>query len=212
MDDINATLQTALNDSVKEAFSMTLSMDAQTIEAELMPHVQEAIISSIGFTGKLEGNLSICVLNADACAMVSNMLGMEITEVTSDVCDGIGEIVNMVLGGVKMKISGPEMKIEIGIPTTILGNNMQVLSKKDKTFQLKYNFSAGTAKFTFILNYKIHEQAPEGPQQKSINALEKLSSLMGQNGSGQTACDAKQNALDALNKAVQQDPSKGGRP
>lgn len=129
-------------DSAKEVFETMIFMDmAETDEPDM--HIDgEAILGSITFKGELEGCLSIACSMACARTITMNMLGVDsVDQVTEgDVCDAIGEVSNMIMGGAKKRLHGTFSAIELSIPSVVngrelhnnIGDHVQKVSAKVK--------------------------------------------------------------------------------
>ena len=89
---------------------------------------EECVISSIGFNGTLEGTCALCLPDSSACALVSRMIHQEVKEVSADIIDGIGEVINIILGGIKMKLQGTAFDFNISVPSCIKGSRMVILT------------------------------------------------------------------------------------
>ena len=101
-----ACLAETMFDSTKEVFETMVFMDMEKA-AEPLPSIEgDAILSSITFTGDIEGCMSLCCSTDCARLIAQNMLGMEPEEQisNSDISDAMGEIVNMVIGSIKGKV------------------------------------------------------------------------------------------------------------
>ncbi|VAW11919.1 hypothetical protein MNBD_BACTEROID05-821, partial [hydrothermal vent metagenome] len=106
----------ALCQAVEEAFSSTVMLSPILTETVLDQKWEEGLILSIDATGSLCGKLSVCLSHKSAASVVSKMLGMDIDEGSSDASDGVGEIVNMVIGGIKNKIDGSGLTFDLSAP------------------------------------------------------------------------------------------------
>jgi chemotaxis protein CheX len=51
---------------------------------------------------------------------------MDVDALNEDVKDAIGEIANMVAGNLKIAFAGDDLKIELAIPSTIIGQSYRV--------------------------------------------------------------------------------------
>ena len=172
-------LTECVTQSVNDAFQATLSLAPETTESIELTD-EECIISSIGFTGNIEGSFAICLPNSSACSIVSKMICSDIDDITLDVVDGIGEIINMVAGGVKMKLAPESLTYEIGIPTTIKGNRMVILSDFNQTTRISVNYNFNDIHFTVSCIYKIKEvknKEEKEKQKKRAEAFARLSNL-----------------------------------
>ena len=83
------------------------------------------ITGIIGITGKDKGTISLTFNEPTALAVVSNMLGEEVTDV--DVLrDGIGEVTNMISGQARQGLAALGMKFHAGIPMVVMGKNHKI--------------------------------------------------------------------------------------
>ena len=177
--DLSEQLSTTLIQSVNEAFSTTFSLSPK--EHSVTVDLNKGIICSIGMTGSLEGTIALSLSVSDACRLVAKMLGMETLEMSNDVIDGVGEIINMIAGGIKLKLSNTEYHFEIGIPSAVQGQGLKISSIEDSK-TLSKGFSCEDIVFCLLVIYKIHKPGEEHKsfaQRKSEhNASAMLDSLL----------------------------------
>jgi chemotaxis protein CheX len=88
---------------------------------------QGDVSAIIGMTGSVKGSLALSFSSGCILRVVSNMLGEELTEITADVKDAVGEITNMVSGVARKKLEGIGYSIAASIPTVISGPNHSIL-------------------------------------------------------------------------------------
>lgn len=146
----------ALVQSVQEVFSNTLSTPCEIKEGDAT-HSADQLICFIGIGGDLEGNLALHVPQKAACAIVSKMLFMDIAEMTQDVRDGVGEMLNMIAGGIKMKVQSASGSVNISLPTVIEGSGMQIKVKADNqrvAKQVVFEGHSFMADFIYKINGK----------------------------------------------------------
>ncbi|MBU0665433.1 MAG: chemotaxis protein CheX [Proteobacteria bacterium] len=84
------------------------------------------ITSMLGLGGDIRGMLAVHCPAAVAMAITSGFLGMDVDELNEDVKDAIGEIANMVAGNLKVAFAGYDMKIELAIPSSVVGESFRV--------------------------------------------------------------------------------------
>ncbi len=84
---------------------------------------QPRISSVVGFAGRLTGCLLLHFNTDVACSVAAALLGTKITDVDETVCDAIGEMVNMLAGGLKHPLSKNEEMFKISIPSVIAGQD-----------------------------------------------------------------------------------------
>ncbi len=179
--EIQKIIEKALIDSVSEAFAATLSISPQITEKSLSV-MNGSIVSMLGFTGFLEGSFTICMSGQSACKVVSIMLDTEIDEVTADVADGVGEMMNLIAGGVKMKIIEITKNFIISTPVTVSGGHLEVLKRSKKSTRIMKVFICEDIEFSILLDYKVHVEkveVEEVEKKSSVDALSKLSELIG---------------------------------
>ena len=132
-----------LIESAKEVFETMVFMDLTEATEPDQSNVEGwALLGTITFKGSLEGSLAICCNIPCAQAIAMNMLGIDTNEelTEDDTCDAIGEIANMVMGGVKSRLLENVGNPEISIPSVISGH------------ELRNNLGKGTEKISIKVN------------------------------------------------------------
>ena len=119
-----------ISETTEEIFNTMIFMEISAVE----PLIQEKqvlgchVSAIIGLTGGFSAMLGIHCPEAVGLAIAEAMLGMDIEEVDADVKDALGEIVNMVAGGIKEKFSAENINLELAIPTAISGKSYSISS------------------------------------------------------------------------------------
>lgn len=129
-----------LLESAKEIFSTMVFMDmTEAVEPDFK--INRALLGSITFKGGIEGCLAVCCDTECAKAIAVNMLGIESdNELTQDgICDAIGEIVNMIMGGVKSRILSDVGNLEVSIPSVVSGHDLTNLENKSTRATIRVN-------------------------------------------------------------------------
>jgi CheY-specific phosphatase CheX len=170
MAELKDLMKQGLIDSVKDCFKTTLSIDLIDNEDISLPAVEASLLCSVGFAGKLEGNIAVVIFDASACKVVGLMLGMEFPEVTPDVKDGFGEIGNIIAGGLKTRIAQAGYSFDITIPTTILGKELDISCPKD-VIQIVRHFQSSDIAFDVILDFKLHQETTPQKTSDSIEGI-----------------------------------------
>ena len=89
------------------------------------------ITGLIGLSGKCTGFISILIPERVATLAVSKLLMEECTTINAQVVDGIGEITNIIAGGLKTKLFNTPWTVNnITIPSVILGDNYNISYSK----------------------------------------------------------------------------------
>jgi chemotaxis protein CheX len=107
---------------------------------------QPRISSVVGFAGRLTGCLLLHFKPEVACALAGALLGTTIVKVDETVCDAIGEMVNMLAGGLKHHVSKNEEMFKISIPSVIAGQDYATHAPADSQI-LMVGVSAGPYSF-----------------------------------------------------------------
>lgn len=120
-------------DATKDVFSTMVMMDpADDLPLrEPINRFKCSITGMVGFAGTYSGVISIHCPVGLAMKITSSMLGMDCEEVNDDLNDAIGEIANMLGGGVKLVLSKGGLDIKLSIPTVISGEDYTVNSLSD---------------------------------------------------------------------------------
>lgn len=118
-----------------------------------------AFLASITFQGGVEGCLSVQCDPAGARMIAAGMLCAESPEklAESDIVDALGEIANMVMGGVKTRIQDEIKDIAISIPTVVQGRQLQTRTSEGTTRLAVPVVLGGQNPAQLALLYRTHE-------------------------------------------------------
>ncbi|MCF6185936.1 MAG: chemotaxis protein CheX [Desulfobulbaceae bacterium] len=87
--------------------------------------IDSSLTSMIGLAGDLRGVLAVHCPEGAATGITGAMLGVDLDEIDEDVKDAIGEIANIVAGGLKTALLSEGTEIELAIPTTAVGKSIR---------------------------------------------------------------------------------------
>jgi chemotaxis protein CheX len=119
-------LENVLIDTTLEVFASMIFIEiTPEVSSEENAAIEYNLSSLIGLAGDFKGILAIQCPAEVAMGITGAMLGMEVTELDGDVKDAIGEIANMVAGGLKEALIGAGTKTELAIPTTVIGTSIR---------------------------------------------------------------------------------------
>jgi len=122
-----ASLEEVMLDAAKEVFETMVFMPLEKC-ASCEPETGDpAILATITFTGDLEGCFGISCDGRVAQAVAASMLCLEPGEPLgeNEVADALGEIANMIMGGIKTRIQQETAGIEISIPCIVRGHQLR---------------------------------------------------------------------------------------
>jgi len=147
-------LEKSLVNAILEVFAsmIFIEIEPQAATEESVADFQPNISSIIGLAGDLKGILAIHCPENVALEITSAMLGMEVEALDEDVKDAIGEIANMVAGGLKVALSEEDKKIEIAIPTTVIGRSIRTAGLSGAE-RIMIPFISPTGRFGVELRY-----------------------------------------------------------
>lgn len=80
----------------------------------------------IGISGVARGSMALTFSESAIMAIVSNLLGIEATEVNEEVKDAVGELTNMICGDARRRLSEDGLALQGGIPTIVSGKNHSI--------------------------------------------------------------------------------------
>lgn len=125
-------LQNIINEAMVNVFDTMLSMniemdDENAKENQGIPH----IVGTVGFAGKVMGNINVNLKDDFARLITAEMLGMEIDEIESDedVYDVVGELCNMIGGDLKSRLCDLGLTCELSIPSVTGGSDFKTETK-----------------------------------------------------------------------------------
>ena len=142
--------------STEEIFNTMIFMDISAEEplAKGKEVLDCHVSSMIGLSGDLTSMLGIHCPGNIGMAITSEMLGMEVEEVDTDVKDTLGEIANMVAGGLKEAFAAEDIKLELSIPTTVTGKSYTVSSPTNSD-RVIIPFTLEQGRFFIELKYSL---------------------------------------------------------
>ena len=132
---------------VQEVFSTMVGKD-NLLHLPLMldpiTHFEGCVTAMVAMAGTYNGVVSLHAPQKLALDFASGMLGMDMTELDSDVHDALGEIANMIAGSFKHYLSKGGTDVRLSTPSVIAGKD--------------YSVSAGNPGDTLTLCFAADEQ------------------------------------------------------
>ncbi len=112
------------------------------------------VTAMIGLSGDFNAMLGVHCPASVGMAIGGAMLGMELNEVDDDTKDALGEITNMLAGGLKEAFAEKEVSLHLAIPTTISGNSYK-LSAPSGSNRILIPFDIDAGRFYVDLKYSL---------------------------------------------------------
>ena len=128
--------------AVQNVCSTMLKQNAAFVEKTAEPNFanfkdQPHLFGCVGFVGKIDGVVYLCISDDFAMNAASRILGVSIAEVKAEgdmvIKDVIGEITNMTAGGFKNTLCDQGFSCKLTLPTIVRGQNLAVASIKSAT-------------------------------------------------------------------------------
>jgi chemotaxis protein CheX len=124
-------VDTLLFRSIRNAVTSSLTMcdtTARCVGVSTIPSHEPGLITGlIGVHGNVSGFITVNLAEQFALAAVGGLLQDKFDELTAQVVDGVGEITNLIVGGVKKSLaSSPWAFTNITVPSVIVGNGYKL--------------------------------------------------------------------------------------
>ncbi len=85
------------------------------------------IMSTIAFMGDQPWSFSLVLPDRTAVALARAFVGFDIPVDSPDMGDAIGEVVNVIAGGICARLDARGIKCQMSLPTVVRGENVSVL-------------------------------------------------------------------------------------
>lgn len=124
--------------SVDELFGTMLGCPVQRGKLALAPSSTigpEQVAALIGLSGPMRGTVVLAFPVATALKIAGRLIGEDPQEIDEEALDAVAEVVNIVAGGAKSRLSqgsGPPM--DLGLPTTIVGDRYSVVPPSEASW------------------------------------------------------------------------------
>lgn len=113
-------------------YPLTSKMKERPLPFDLESPTIDDVIASIGITGTYSGTLALYISEEMALDMAGILMEEQYTELNSEVHEAIGEVVNMIAGGIKNRLSSDVEDIfEISLPIVVSGREKRVFHGKN---------------------------------------------------------------------------------
>jgi chemotaxis protein CheX len=145
-------LANSLERALKEITTTMFNCDSEVVPVEIVDSVPPGLSAIIGFGGRISGFIAIHVSPKSACTLASDLLGMQFTEIDEIVADAMGEMVNMLAGGLKKFASKDEDLFRLSIPSIVYGTEYSTHAPKGSE-RLLLGVQTATCTFSVQLVY-----------------------------------------------------------
>jgi chemotaxis protein CheX len=143
-------LELGLEKALQEIMTTMFNRNSQISQPDQIDVVAPGISAIIGFGGKISGFIAIHLSPKNACTLAEGLLGMKFEAVDEIVADAMGEMVNMLAGGLKKFASQSEDLFKISVPSIVYGSDYSTHAPKNSE-RLAIGVQAGDCSFTVQL-------------------------------------------------------------
>ena len=125
----------AILGAVESALSMC-NLKASCVGITSVPANDTGIVTGlIGVHGKVSGFVTVNIAERFAIRAIGGLLQDEFTELNSQVVDGVGEMTNIIVGGIKGTLASTEWAFpHITVPSVIVGEGYRIAYAKGLDF------------------------------------------------------------------------------
>ncbi len=129
--DLNTTLLAAVTSAAQKGLSMA-GLKSTCVGVSRVPgHQAGEITGMIGLHGAVSGFATVNLSESLALEAVYQLLGEKHEKISPQVVDGVGEITNIIIGGIKSALAKSDWGFsQITVPSVIVGQGYQVAFAK----------------------------------------------------------------------------------
>lgn len=148
-------------ESVMEVFNTMLSAQVKRGQVGISKSASSSardIMALIGLSGPARGTVALSFPTKTALSLVSRLLGSETHVVDDTVSDGVAEIVNMVAGSAKAKLTQDGgAPINLSLPTVVRGGDFSV-DYPSQSVWLEVGFESDLGAFTLRVTFEFDKK------------------------------------------------------
>jgi chemotaxis protein CheX len=124
-------LETGLEKALQEITTTMFDCCSRIVPLDPSEAISPGLSAIVGFGGKISGFIAIHLPFQSACMLAGQLLGMKFETVDEIVADAMGEMVNMIAGGLKKFAGRDEDLFKISIPSIVYGTDYSTHASKD---------------------------------------------------------------------------------
>ncbi len=154
---MNAEHMTPFIQETINTFEVMLGVKPEARELETKESTDGTydISAIIGISGAGTGGVVVSFPAEVACKIVSRMLGEELAEMSQDVSDGLGELVNIITGNAKRGLVKHGLRdLSLSLPNVVIGKHRTVWRSKDMPCLVKRFFTSDFGPFCIEVNIR----------------------------------------------------------
>jgi CheY-specific phosphatase CheX len=117
----------AVRDAAADFFKSSCNLKYQEHPESEEEAPASGMMSTISFLGDQPWSFSLLLPDETAVALAKAFAGFEIPADSADMGDVIGEVVNVIAGGICARLDARGIKAQMSLPTVVRGANVSVL-------------------------------------------------------------------------------------
>jgi CheY-specific phosphatase CheX len=99
--------------------------------ADAVPDGRAEIVGTVAFAGSWTGYVGVVTSRAAATAITGALLGTDAEDLEAQVRDAIGEVVNMLAGGLRTRLAKPGNAWAVTIPMVATGDSLTIAPPRE---------------------------------------------------------------------------------
>ncbi|NLS92528.1 MAG: chemotaxis protein CheX [Planctomycetaceae bacterium] len=151
---LDTTILKAIVDAVDDCLTMC-DANAKCVGTSTVPMADPGTVTGmIGIHGNVSGFITVNMAEKVAMSAVGGLLQDQFTQLDAQVIDGVGEMTNIISGGIKNGLAGTHWQFShVTVPSVIVGRNYQIAYAKGLEF-LAVTFEHDNVE-TFLLDDRL---------------------------------------------------------
>jgi chemotaxis protein CheX len=162
VDTFPQAISDAVRDAAAEFFTSSCNLKYQE-DPSGNERSSAGFMSTLSFVGATPWSFSLVLPDATAATMAKSFAGFDIPLDSTDMGDVIGEIVNVIAGGIVARLESQGIPARMSLPMVVRGENVSVLIPSGATTR-RMSFAGDTGNCWFRLvqarNIGIHNRMP----------------------------------------------------
>ncbi|MHB8899426.1 MAG: chemotaxis protein CheX [Thermoguttaceae bacterium] len=132
---VDAIIFKAIHDAVDSCLTMC-DASAKCVGTSTVPMADPGTVTGlIGIHGNVSGFITVNMAEKVATSAVGGLLQDQFRELDAQVIDGVGEMTNIISGGIKNGLAGSAWQFgHVTVPSVIVGRNYQIAYAKGLEF------------------------------------------------------------------------------
>jgi chemotaxis protein CheX len=155
---VEATILKTIVDAVASCLTMC-DTSSKCVGTSTVPMADHGNVTGmIGIHGNVSGFITVNMAEKVAMSAVGGLLQDKFTQLDAQVIDGVGEMTNIISGGIKNGLAGSPWQFgHVTVPSVIVGRNYQIAYAKGLEF-LSVTFEHDNAE-SFLLDDRLMKVA-----------------------------------------------------